>query len=105
MPFEKTDFPGLLIYHPAVFEDKRGYFFESYNQNTFCVAGIDISFIQDNQASSSFGVIRGLHFQKKPFAQTKLIRALSGKIIDVVVDNLIKLKESTPTDIKTKQLF
>ncbi len=86
MPFKKTDFPGLLIYSPAVFEDNRGYFFESYNQKTFSIEGIEINFIQDNQASSTFGVIRGLHFQKDPHAQTKLIRVLSGKIIDVAVD-------------------
>ncbi len=93
MPFEKTDFPGLLIYKPSVFEDKRGYFFESYNQKNFSAEGIDISFIQDNQASSSFGVIRGLHYQKDPFAQTKLLRVLSGNIIDVAVD----LRKNSPT--------
>lgn len=93
MAFEKTGFPGLLIYHPAVFEDKRGYFFESYNQKTFFADGLDIQFIQDNQASSSFGVIRGLHYQKNPFAQTKLIRVLSGKIIDVAVD----IRKNSPT--------
>ena len=93
MAFEKTGFPGLLIYNPAVFEDKRGYFFESYNQKAFSTGGIEIFFIQDNQASSSFGVIRGLHYQKNPFAQTKLIRVLSGKIIDVAVD----IRKNSPT--------
>lgn len=93
MAFEKTGFPGLLIYNPVVFEDKRGYFFESYNQKAFSADGIKIHFIQDNQASSSFGVIRGLHYQKNPFAQTKLIRVLSGKIIDVAVD----IRKNSPT--------
>jgi dTDP-4-dehydrorhamnose 3,5-epimerase len=86
MPFIKTPIPGLLIFEPAVFEDSRGYFFESYNENTFLAEGINIKFVQDNQAKSSYGVIRGLHFQLAPHAQTKLIRALSGAILDVVVD-------------------
>ena len=86
MPFIKTDFPGLQIFIPVIFEDKRGYFFESYNQKVFTDEGIEINFVQDNQASSSFGVIRGLHYQLEPYAQTKLIRVLSGSILDVVVD-------------------
>ena len=81
------------VYKPAVFEDKRGYFFESYNQKVFSTDGINISFIQDNQASSSFGVIRGLHYQKNPFGQTKLIRVLSGNILDVAVD----IRKNSPT--------
>ena len=87
MPFIKTDFPDLLIYDPVVFGDDRGYFFESYNANTFSTAGgINIKFVQDNQARSVYGVVRGLHFQKNPHSQTKLIRALEGSILDVVVD-------------------
>ena len=86
MPFIKTNFPGLLIFEPAVFEDSRGYFFESYNEKHFIAEGIDIHFVQDNQARSSFGVIRGLHYQLAPYAQTKLISVLSGSILDVVVD-------------------
>jgi dTDP-4-dehydrorhamnose 3,5-epimerase len=86
MPFIKTDFPGLLIYEPAVYEDSRGYFFESYNEKQFLADGIDIKFVQDNQASSSYGVIRGLHYQLDPHSQAKLIRVLSGCILDVVVD-------------------
>ena len=86
MPFIKTAIPGLLIFEPAVFEDSRGYFFESYNENTFLAEGINIKFVQDKQAKSSYGVIRGLHFQLAPHAQTKLIRTLSGSILDVVVD-------------------
>lgn len=86
MPFVKTDFPGLLIFEPEVFEDSRGYFFESYNEQTFAAEGLSIKFVQDNQAKSSYGVIRGLHFQLNPYSQTKLIRVLSGAILDVVVD-------------------
>jgi dTDP-4-dehydrorhamnose 3,5-epimerase len=86
MPFTSTALPGLLIFEPRVFEDSRGYFFESYNQNIFKEAGVNIDFVQDNQAKSSYGVLRGLHFQKAPYAQTKLIRVLSGAILDVVVD-------------------
>mgnify|MGYP000038172837 CR=1 FL=1 len=86
MPFIKTDFPGLLIFEPKIWEDDRGYFFESYNKKVFSEEGIEINFIQDNQASSVFGVIRGLHYQLNPYAQTKLIRVLSGNILDVAVD-------------------
>ncbi len=93
MPFIKTDFPDLLVFEPRVFEDNRGYFFESYNQNVFSAEGVEINFVQDNQASSSFGVVRGLHFQTDPFAQTKLIRVLSGEIIDAVVD----IRRNSPT--------
>src|SRR5664279_4015184 len=93
MPFTKTIFPGLLIYEPKVFGDNRGYFFESYNQKVFLEEKIEIDFVQDNQASSTFGVIRGLHFQLQPYAQTKLLRVLSGNIIDAVVD----LRKNSPT--------
>jgi dTDP-4-dehydrorhamnose 3,5-epimerase len=86
MAFIKTDFPGLLIYEPAVFEDSRGFFFESYNEKKFSAEGVDIDFVQDNEAASSYGVIRGLHYQLPPFAQTKLVRVFSGHILDVVVD-------------------
>ncbi len=93
MPFIKTDFPGLLIFEPKVFEDSRGYFFESYNENIAKVEGIDIRFVQDNQAMSSYGVVRGLHYQLAPYAQTKFIRVLSGSILDVVVD----IRKGSPT--------
>lgn len=93
MPFIKTIFPGLLIYEPVVFEDSRGYFYESYNEKTFEKEGIHIKFVQDNQAKSSYGVIRGLHYQLAPHAQTKLIRVLSGVILDVAVD----LRKGSPT--------
>ncbi|MEO6187645.1 MAG: dTDP-4-dehydrorhamnose 3,5-epimerase [Ginsengibacter sp.] len=93
MSFEKTDFPGLMVYTPDVFQDKRGYFFESYNQKKFSEERVSIVFLQDNQASSTYGVIRGMHYQLNPYAQTKLIRVLSGKIIDVAVD----IRKNSPT--------
>jgi dTDP-4-dehydrorhamnose 3,5-epimerase len=93
MPFIKTDFPDLLIFEPIIFEDSRGYFFESYNANTCKADGVEITFIQDNQARSEYGVIRGLHYQLAPYAQTKFIRVLSGAILDVVVD----MRKGSPT--------
>jgi dTDP-4-dehydrorhamnose 3,5-epimerase len=93
MPFVNTGFPGLLVFTPAIFEDQRGYFFESYNERLFSDQGIEVRFVQDNQASSSFGVIRGLHYQLEPHAQTKLIRVLSGIILDAVVD----VRKNSPT--------
>jgi dTDP-4-dehydrorhamnose 3,5-epimerase len=86
MPFHSTDFPGLMIYEPKVFPDSRGYFFESYNQKDFDFANQSFDFVQDNQSKSTYGVIRGLHYQVNPFAQTKLIRVLSGNILDIAVD-------------------
>lgn len=86
MPFQTTDIPGLQIFEPNVFEDSRGYFFESYNEKIFREAGIDFRWVQDNQSSSLYGVIRGLHYQLPPYAQSKLIRVLRGKILDVAVD-------------------
>ena len=97
MAFIKTDFPGLFIIEPTVFKDSRGYFFESYNENNFKEEGIDIKFVQDNQSKSSYGVIRGLHYQLAPHAQTKLIRVLSGSILDIVVD----IRKGSPTYGKT----
>lgn len=83
----KTPIEGLLIIEPRVFNDDRGYFYESYNKKTFNeVTGTDIDFVQDNQARSTINVLRGLHYQNNPHAQTKLIRALEGTIWDVVVD-------------------
>lgn len=86
MPFTETTIPGLLIFEPDVFEDDRGYFFESYNEARFNRQGIFVQWVQDNQSSSQGGVIRGLHYQLPPFAQTKLVRVLKGKILDVAVD-------------------
>lgn len=93
MSFHKTNFPGLLVFEPRVFEDSRGYFFESYNENIFKQEGVDIRWVQDNQSSSTYGVIRGLHYQLPPYAQTKLVRVLRGEILDVVVD----IRKGSPT--------
>jgi dTDP-4-dehydrorhamnose 3,5-epimerase len=93
MGFVATDIPGVLIFEPKVFGDSRGYFYESYNESLFEKEGITTKFVQDNQSSSSYGVIRGLHYQLQPYAQIKLIRALSGTILDVVVD----LRKGSPT--------
>ena len=93
MPFIKTNFAGLMIFEPKMFEDSRGYFFESYNEKVFSAEGVAIKFVQDNQAQSSYGVIRGLHYQLNPQAQTKLIRVLSGNILDVAVD----IRKGSPT--------
>lgn len=93
MPFIKTPIPDLLIFEPAIFGDERGYFFESYNAQTFSREGVEIIFVQDNQARSVYGVVRGLHFQNNPHSQTKLIRTLEGAILDVVLD----LRKGSPT--------
>ena len=89
----KTKIPDLYIIKPQVFEDHRGYFFESYNTNTFLEAGIDEHFVQDNESKSMKGVLRGLHFQKPPHAQGKLVRVVRGAVLDVAVD----LRKSSPT--------
>jgi dTDP-4-dehydrorhamnose 3,5-epimerase len=86
MPFIETGLPGLLVFEPIVFEDSRGYFYEAYNANTYTQQGITTQFVQDNQSRSSYGVIRGLHYQLQPHAQTKLVRVLHGTILDVAVD-------------------
>jgi len=93
MPFIETGFPGLVVFEPKVFGDDRGYFFESYNHQVFVDAGHTYNWVQDNQSSSVYGVIRGLHFQKGDKAQTKLVRCLNGSILDVVVD----LRRQSPT--------
>jgi len=82
----KTKFSGLLIIQPRIYRDQRGYFFESYHKNNLLENGIDINFVQDNQSLSNYGVIRGLHYQLAPYAQTKLVRVVQGKVLDVVVD-------------------
>ena len=81
----KCDIEGLFIIEPQVFGDKRGYFMETYNENDFREAGLDMKFVQDNQSSSTKGVLRGLHYQKK-FPQGKLVRAIRGTVFDVAVD-------------------
>jgi dTDP-4-dehydrorhamnose 3,5-epimerase len=86
MKIVETGFKGLLVIKPTVYSDKRGYFFESFNLGVFQTAGISFSPVQDNESKSSRGVIRGLHYQLKPFDQAKLIRVIEGKILDVVLD-------------------
>lgn len=86
MPFLPTPIEGLLIFEPRVFADDRGYFFESYNQRIWEEAGLSVQFVQDNQARSTRGVLRGLHFQTGEHAQSKLVRVIEGAVLDVVVD-------------------
>lgn len=93
MPFFSTPIEGCIIFEPQVWEDHRGYFFESYNRRTFEAAGISADFVQDNQARSTYGVLRGLHFQKPPFEQAKLVRVTEGAVFDVAVD----LRPDSPT--------
>ena len=94
MIFTKTELDGVFIIEPKVFEDSRGYFFESYNENEFIRNGINVKFVQDNQSmSKEYGVIRGLHAQKDGYAQAKLVRVLSGKVLDVAVD----IRKDSPT--------
>ena len=82
----ETPIKDLLILEPNIFEDERGYFFESYNQKRMVSLGLNYNFIQDNQSFSTYGTIRGLHFQKDEFAQTKLVRVIQGEVLDVALD-------------------
>ena len=82
----QTDIPDLLIIQPKVFEDQRGYFFESYNKKILSENGINAEFVQDNQSLSQKGVLRGLHFQNPPFAQGKLVSVMKGAVLDIAVD-------------------
>lgn len=84
--FEDTSIDGLLLVHPRIFPDERGYFLETYKQSEFLKAGIGEDFVQDNHSYSFRGVVRGLHFQNSPHAQGKLVRALNGVVWDVAVD-------------------
>lgn len=93
MVFNKTFIDGVFIIEPKVFGDSRGYFFESYNQKEFEDKVGPITFVQDNESKSSYGVLRGLHFQKPPFAQAKLVRCAEGEVFDVAVD----LRQASPT--------
>lgn len=86
MDFFKPFIEGLLVLTPRVFEDKRGYFYESYNRQTLFRAGISADFVQDNESFSVQNTLRGLHFQKPPFSQAKLVRVLEGAVWDVAVD-------------------
>ena len=89
----KTYISGLLVLEPKVFTDKRGYFFESFRKDFFNTGGLEYNFIQDNQSSSKRGVVRGLHYQLNPYSQTKLVRVLQGKVLDVALD----LRKSSET--------
>ncbi|MDB2648022.1 dTDP-4-dehydrorhamnose 3,5-epimerase [Flavobacteriaceae bacterium] len=93
MKFIKTVIPGVYIIEPSVFGDHRGYFLESFNLEKFQKNIVPIKFVQDNESKSSRGVLRGLHFQKPPFAQAKLVRCIEGKVIDVAVD----IRKGSPT--------
>lgn len=93
MEILNTEIPGLLIVKPDVFTDQRGYFFESYNQDKFSQLGIPDHFVQDNESRSSKNVLRGMHFQREPFAQGKLVRVVTGAVLDVAVD----LRPHSPT--------
>lgn len=81
-----TSLEGVVLLEPRVYGDSRGYFFELYNQATFHALGLDYTWVQDNESRSSYGVIRGLHYQQAPYAQAKLVRAVVGRIFDVAVD-------------------
>lgn len=89
----KTDIDGVLVIEPRVFEDSRGYFFESFSQREFDEKVAPIRFVQDNESKSSYGVMRGLHFQRPPFSQSKLVRCVQGAVLDVVVD----IRKGSPT--------
>lgn len=86
MPFIPTKIKDVVVFEPRIFTDDRGYFFETYNEKLFNDNGITAKFVQDNQSKSSYGVIRGLHFQKGEHAQAKLVRVLQGSVLDVAVD-------------------
>ncbi|MEI6886363.1 MAG: dTDP-4-dehydrorhamnose 3,5-epimerase [Bacteroidota bacterium] len=93
MEIIKTPLEGLLIIKPDVFEDERGYFFESFNYEKFLNLGLDLKFLQDNESKSRRNVLRGLHFQSPPFAQGKLVRVMRGSVLDVAVD----IRKNSPT--------
>ena len=89
----KTDIEGVVIIEPRIFTDTRGYFFESFSERDFCKEVREIKFVQDNESKSSYGVMRGLHFQRPPFTQSKLVRVIKGAVLDVAVD----IRKGSPT--------
>jgi dTDP-4-dehydrorhamnose 3,5-epimerase len=93
MQLRETSIAGLVEIFPRIFEDDRGMFFESYNEEVFQRLGLPVNFVQDNQSFSKKGVVRGLHFQNAPFAQGKLVRVISGRVLDVAVD----IRPDSPT--------
>ena len=97
MAFSETGIEGLLLFEPKIWGDDRGFFYESYNKDTFSQAGISCEFVQDNQSFSSYGVLRGLHYQCGEHSQSKMVSVLEGEVLDVVVD----LREESKTYGKT----
>ncbi|MFT0322137.1 dTDP-4-dehydrorhamnose 3,5-epimerase [Bacteroides thetaiotaomicron] len=93
MEIIKTNIEGVVIIEPRIFKDDRGYFFESFSQREFEEKVCKTTFVQDNESKSSYGVLRGLHFQKPPFAQSKLVRVIKGAVLDVAVD----IRKDSPT--------
>lgn len=89
----KTAIDGVVIIEPKIFKDARGYFFESFSQRDFEAQVAPVNFVQDNESMSSYGVMRGLHFQKPPYAQSKLVRCVKGRVLDVAVD----IRKGSPT--------
>lgn len=89
----KTTVDGVVIIEPRIFTDSRGYFFESFSERDFCKQVREVRFVQDNESKSSYGVLRGLHFQKPPFCQSKLVRVIKGAVLDVAVD----IRKGSPT--------
>lgn len=89
----KTNIDGVVIIEPRIFRDERGYFFESFSQRDFQEKVCNTVFVQDNESKSSYGVLRGLHFQKPPYAQSKLVRVIKGAVLDVAVD----IRKGSPT--------
>ena len=89
----QTEIPGVVILEPKIFGDSRGYFFESFSDREFVEKVCDTSFVQDNESKSCYGVVRGLHFQKPPHAQAKLVRVIKGRVLDVAVD----IRKGSPT--------
>ena len=89
----KTEIEGVVIIEPRIFTDARGYFFESFSERDFCKEVRGIKFVQDNESKSSYGVMRGLHFQRPPFTQSKLVRVIKGAVLDVAVD----IRKGSPT--------
>ncbi len=93
MKITKTDIEGVVVIEPRIFDDARGYFFETFSEREFAEQVCDCRFVQDNEAKSSYGVVRGLHFQLPPHTQSKLVRVVSGRILDIAVD----IRKSSPT--------
>ena len=93
MEVKKTDIEGVVILEPRLFEDERGYFFEAFSEREFAEKVRECHFVQENEAYSTYGVVRGLHFQRPPHAQSKLVRVVKGRVLDVVVD----IRKGSPT--------